>query len=80
MRNQFFRTLSAWCFKSTLSTYEPTMYLIGAHNYSGGVSINSALVVLVHDMMRGKFQIALKNKKCTLNKMFTGTKPTKIEL
>ena len=25
MRNQFFRTLSAWCFKSTLSTYEPTM-------------------------------------------------------
>ena len=27
MRNQFFRTLSAWCFKSTLSTYEPTMVM-----------------------------------------------------
>ena len=27
MRNQFFRTLSAWCFKSTLSTYEPTMHI-----------------------------------------------------
>ena len=32
MRNQFFRTLSAWCFKSTLSTYEPTMLLTNLTN------------------------------------------------
>ena len=45
MRFEFFRTLSALCFKSTLSTYEPTMLTLthGDKIYVSDVWISSVM-------------------------------------